>query len=167
VVEFRRCFEETFCLHLQGRRVSQANGSAIAEAINRWLYTAAVRVRARVWSSGICGGQSGARAGFLRVPLFPLSIFIPPQSSSIIWSWYNGPVVAAVPSGLSVTTLRTIIIKNKPNKQVRSNYTAWLAHTSILKMDVILSSEMLVNYYYTPGHKIAIFIVTAMIVKSH
>jgi hypothetical protein len=27
---------------------------------NRWLLTAAARVRSRVWSSGICGGQSGA-----------------------------------------------------------------------------------------------------------
>jgi hypothetical protein len=28
--------------------------------------------------SGICGGQSGAGAGFLRVLRFPLPIFIPP-----------------------------------------------------------------------------------------
>jgi hypothetical protein len=36
------------------------------------LATAAARVRSRVWSSGICGGQSGAGAGFLRVLRFPL-----------------------------------------------------------------------------------------------
>jgi hypothetical protein len=57
----------------------------------------------------ICGGQSGAGAGFLRVLRFPLPIFIPPiapQSPSyIIWAWYNRPVVAAVLSGLSVTPL--------------------------------------------------------------
>jgi hypothetical protein len=33
---------------------------AIAQAISRWLPTAAAHVRARVWSCGICGGQSGA-----------------------------------------------------------------------------------------------------------
>jgi hypothetical protein len=64
-------------------------GRAIAQAVSRWLPTAAVRVRSRVWSSGICGGQSGARASSLRVLRFLLPIFIPavtPQSPSpIIW----------------------------------------------------------------------------------
>jgi hypothetical protein len=55
---------------------------AIAQAVSRWIPTAAARVRARVWSSGICGGQSGAVAGFLPVLLFPLPIFIPPNSPS-------------------------------------------------------------------------------------
>jgi hypothetical protein len=31
-------------------------GRAIAEAVSRWLPTAAARVESRVWSSGICGG---------------------------------------------------------------------------------------------------------------
>jgi hypothetical protein len=57
-------------------------GRAIAQAVNRWLPTAAARVRARVSSSGICGGQSGAWAGFLRVLRFPLPVFIPPNSPS-------------------------------------------------------------------------------------
>jgi hypothetical protein len=39
-------------------------GRAIAEGFSRWLSTAAARVQSRVWSSGICGGQSGAGAGF-------------------------------------------------------------------------------------------------------
>jgi hypothetical protein len=56
-------------------------GRAIAEAVSRWLPTAAARVQYRVWSSGICGGQSGAGAGFLRVLRFPLP-FIPPNSPS-------------------------------------------------------------------------------------
>jgi hypothetical protein len=50
---------------------------------------------------GICGGQSGAGAGFHQVLRFPLPIFIPPISpqspSPIIRGWYNRPVVAAVP----------------------------------------------------------------------
>jgi hypothetical protein len=40
-------------------------GRAIAQAVSRWLPTAAARVRPRVWSSGICGGQSGGGAGIL------------------------------------------------------------------------------------------------------
>jgi hypothetical protein len=79
-------------------------GRAIAQAVSRWLATAAARVRARVWSCGICGGQSGAGAGFLRVLRFPLSNFIPPiasqSPSSIIWGLYNRPEVAAVPRDL-------------------------------------------------------------------
>jgi hypothetical protein len=57
-------------------------GRAIAQAASRWLPTAAARVQTRVWSSGICGGQSGAGAGILRVLRFPLPIFIPPNSPS-------------------------------------------------------------------------------------
>jgi hypothetical protein len=57
-------------------------GGAIAQAVSRWLPTAAARVRSRVWSSGICGGQSGVGAGFLRVLRFPLLIFIPLNSPS-------------------------------------------------------------------------------------
>jgi hypothetical protein len=76
-------------------------GRAIVQAVSRWLPTAAARVGVRVQSCRICSGQSGTRAGFLRVFRFPLPIFIPlifPQSPSpIIRGWYNRPVVAAVP----------------------------------------------------------------------
>jgi hypothetical protein len=89
-------------------------GRAVAQAFSRWLHTEAARVLARVWSWGICGRQSGAGAGFLRVLWFPLPIFIPPiapqSPSSIIWRWYNSPIVAAVPSGLNLTSLIIIII---------------------------------------------------------
>jgi hypothetical protein len=91
-----------------------SRGRAIAQAVSLWLPTAAARVRARILSCGICGRQSGAGAGFLRVLRFPLPIFIPPiapqSPSSIIWGLYNTPEVAAVPSGLSPTPL--IIKKN-------------------------------------------------------
>jgi hypothetical protein len=92
-------------------------GRAIAQAVSRWLPTAAARVRARVWACGICGGQSGSGVGFLRVLWFPLSIFSPPNAPqsppSIIWGWNNRPVVAAVVSGLSLTPLITVKGKKK------------------------------------------------------
>jgi hypothetical protein len=88
-------------------------GRAIAQAVSCWLPTATARTRARVRSCGICGEQSGTGAGFVQVLGFSLPIFIPsnaPQSpSSIIWGWYNRPVVAAVPSGLSLTPLSIYI----------------------------------------------------------
>jgi hypothetical protein len=46
-------------------------GRAIAQAVSRWLPVKAARVRARVWSRGIYGGQSDIGAGFLRVLRFP------------------------------------------------------------------------------------------------
>jgi hypothetical protein len=44
--------------------VTQRLGRAIAQAVSLWLPTREDPIRARVWSRGICGGQSGAGAGF-------------------------------------------------------------------------------------------------------
>jgi hypothetical protein len=63
--------------------IAELEGRAIAQAVSRWLSTAATLVRARDWSSRICGGQSGAGAGFLRVLGFTHPIFIPPDSPSL------------------------------------------------------------------------------------
>jgi hypothetical protein len=75
---------------------------------------------------GICGRQSGTEAGFLQVFRFPLPIFIPPTApqspSSVIWGWHNRPVVATVPSGLSLTPLRRHINKHKKLKSVMDFY---------------------------------------------
>jgi hypothetical protein len=98
-------------------------GRAIAQAVSRWLPTTVARVLARVLSSRICGGESGTGADFLRVLRFPLPILIPPiallSPSSIIWGCYNRPVVAAVPSGLSLTPLK--IIKNRWLDNIKMN----------------------------------------------
>jgi hypothetical protein len=69
-------------------------GRIIAQAVSRQLPTAAARVRALVTPCGICGRQSGTGTRFLQVLRFPLPIrieSIAPQSSSIIWGWYNRP----------------------------------------------------------------------------
>jgi hypothetical protein len=51
-------------------------GRAVAQAVSRWLPNAAARVRVRA-ACGVCGGQSGTGAGFLRVLRFPLPIILP------------------------------------------------------------------------------------------
>jgi hypothetical protein len=87
-------FVYSFPLRPQYLVLSSGKGRAIAQAVSRRLPTAAARVRSQVRSCGICGGQSGAAAGFLRVLRFHLPILIPPttpHSSSIIWGWYNRP----------------------------------------------------------------------------
>jgi hypothetical protein len=86
-------------------------GRALAQTVSRWLPTTVARVRSRVWSSGICGGQSGAGAGFLQVLRFPLPIFIPPNSPSLSPGADTiGQSVAAVPSGPSWTPPLTMRI---------------------------------------------------------
>jgi hypothetical protein len=79
-------------------------GRAVAQAVSFWLPTAAARVRARVWSSGIYGGQSCAEAGFLRILRFPLPIFIPTNSlsSQSPGAGTIGHSVDDVPSGPSM-----------------------------------------------------------------
>jgi hypothetical protein len=47
-----------------------------SSAVRRWLPTAAARVRVRA-ACGVCGGQTGTGAGFLRVLRFPLPITPP------------------------------------------------------------------------------------------
>jgi hypothetical protein len=54
---------------------------AVAQAVSRWLPTAAARVRVR-GVCVVCCGQSGIGADFLRVLRFPLPI-IPPISPSL------------------------------------------------------------------------------------
>jgi hypothetical protein len=86
-------------------------GRAVAQPVSRWLPTAAARVRVRA-ACGICGGQSGTEAGFLRVLRFPLPI-IPSISASSESPGADkiGLLVAAVPSGPNWTPPPNIPIK--------------------------------------------------------
>jgi hypothetical protein len=110
----------------------QAIGRAVAQAVNRRLPTAAVRVRAQVSSYGICGRKIGTGVSFLPVLLFPLSILIPPtapRSSSIIRGWYNRPV-----NGRSTKWTQSHPITRKLKKKVvqtSSVYTVILRMISI------------------------------------
>jgi ribosomal protein S14 len=52
---------------------NKVKGRAVAQAVSHWLPTAAARVRIRA-GCGVCGGQSGIGACFLRVNRFPLPI---------------------------------------------------------------------------------------------
>jgi hypothetical protein len=80
------CFHSFVGLHCLTK------GGAVAQAVICTLHTAADRVRFQVKSFGICGGQSGTEACFLRVVRFLLPILIPPiapHSSSV--GWYSRP----------------------------------------------------------------------------
>jgi hypothetical protein len=75
-----------------------------------WLVAGFARVRVRA-ACGVCGGQCGIGAGFLRVLLFPLPI-IPPISPSSLSPGDGtiGLLVAAVPSEPNWTPPPTIPI---------------------------------------------------------
>jgi hypothetical protein len=74
-------------------------GRAVTQAVSHWLPTASARVRVRA-ACGVCDGQSGTGAGFLRVSRFLLPIVIPP-----IFLHHNHPrLMTAVPSGPNWTS---------------------------------------------------------------
>jgi hypothetical protein len=89
---------------------------AVAQAVSRWLPTAAARVRVRP-ACEVCGGQSSTGAGFLRVLRFPLPIIIPPISRSsqspgagTIGHWW--PQCRADPIGLHPLCFNLLITNN-------------------------------------------------------
>jgi hypothetical protein len=56
-------------------------GRAIAQAVSRWLPTAAARVRTRFWQMGFLVDKVALGEFFLQVLRLPLPIFIPSNSS--------------------------------------------------------------------------------------
>jgi hypothetical protein len=83
-------------------RTNVRRGRAIAQVTSRRLPTETAQVRTRVSSCEIFGGQSGTGI-FSEYFGFPIPPIAPQSSASIIWGGYNRPIVAAVPSGLSLT----------------------------------------------------------------
>jgi hypothetical protein len=81
-----------------------SKGRAIAQAVFRWLFTSAGQVRARIWCSGICGGQSAAGAGFPSITsvssanIHSIKFTIP----TVTWGSCNTPEMAYVPNENSV-----------------------------------------------------------------
>jgi hypothetical protein len=82
-------------------------GRAIAQAASRWLPTAAARVRARVWSSGICGGQNWRWGRFSPSSSVSPANLHSTNCSTITLIYhlglYNRPEVAAIPGDVSPT----------------------------------------------------------------
>jgi hypothetical protein len=126
-------------------------GHAIAQAVSCWLPTAAVRVRSQVCSNGICGEQSSAGVGFLRVLWFPLPIFIPPNSpsSQSPEADNNRPVVADVPSGPNMNTWW-----NKLQMTYGTRINCWCKKLQIsrLKHNSHLSWYICRSYIWTRWH---------------
>jgi hypothetical protein len=89
-------------------------GLAIAQAVSCQLPTTEGRDWSQDKSCGICGGQSGTGAGFLRALQFVLPIFIPPNASfsSIKQEWYIKPICGRRTEWKNLTPLREIIIKS-------------------------------------------------------
>jgi hypothetical protein len=79
-------------------------GRAIAQVVSRWLPTAAVRVRVRVWWTKWCWGRFSPSTSFSPANLHSTDC----STVTTIYhlGLYNRPVVAAVPSGLSLIPLR-------------------------------------------------------------
>jgi hypothetical protein len=79
----------------------QSQGRAIAQAVSRWLPTAAARVQSRVWSCGILWWTKVARGRFSpRTSVSPAnlhSICFFTIIFTITRGWHNRPGVAVVP----------------------------------------------------------------------
>jgi hypothetical protein len=76
-------------------------------------------VRARVNLRGICGGQSGTVAGFLRVLRFPVALIVSSNSFTIFniylpWH-YNRPINSRSNKELGSTLLPELHMKTVPN----------------------------------------------------
>jgi hypothetical protein len=88
IIQFRR-----FISFMENVQFTNHNGHAVAQAVSRWLPTAAVQNHVRS-ACGVWGGQSSTGVGFVRVLRFPWPIIPPisPSSIIIIRGWHNRPI---------------------------------------------------------------------------
>jgi hypothetical protein len=88
--------ETEYRLRLQVDPIERASfhrySRSVAQEVSRRLRTAETRVRARVKSCWICGGQSGTGAGFLRVLPFLLPLIHSTNYYTIITLYHQGLV---------------------------------------------------------------------------
>jgi hypothetical protein len=70
--------------------VSQDDGCVVAQAVSCRLPVVAAHSRALGKSCGICGGESGIGAGFLRVLRLPLPLIQYTNSCTIITIYHPG-----------------------------------------------------------------------------
>jgi hypothetical protein len=122
------------CLRSLHDQLSVSTGRSIAQAVSRWLPTAAARVRSRIWSSGICGGQSGAGVSFLRILRFPFQ-------SSIHQLLHNHPHLSFGAGNIGQTLLQykglsptPLAIKKSWNKKINSIRFSY--HISLLNAHI-------------------------------
>jgi hypothetical protein len=109
------------------KQETSVKGRARTQAVSHWLPNAASQVRTRVWSCGISGGQALGQ-------VFSKYFGFPCQSSfhQLLHNHHHlsfgagkiWPVVAAVPSGLSLTPLR----KNNQREAVGKRRGKWRRH---------------------------------------
>jgi hypothetical protein len=92
-------------------------GRAVAQVASRLLPTSASRVRSKIKSCRICGGQSGTTPGFLRFFRFFCQLLFRRILYGYLSSWAGtvGPILATrVPSALRLILRH--VLKKKVNK---------------------------------------------------
>jgi hypothetical protein len=119
------------------QRKCPANGRTIAEVVSRWFPTTAARVRARVWSSGICDGQTGAGQFFSEYFGFPAYLHSTKFSIiKITETWTIGQSVADVPSGPCMN----------PTSSMRINWKKFLATWPLSAVNVFVGTNSFCSY---------------------
>jgi hypothetical protein len=136
-------------------------GRAAAQAVSRRLSTAAARVRAQVRSCGICGGQSGTGAGFLRVLRFPLPIIRPTPTLIIIIIYHHPGVVQQASCSLSNSGLCSTPLPPPQKGKKKGDWVFLIRpspgnrklHSSIILAIATLHADLGISYVHEVIHQ--------------